>query len=138
MIVDDARRRYHVVALSYCEVQVLHRHELFKILNQGDFPETLRAIRKLALKLAFETKVVDAIYKTARAREMTTRLLRRKAQRASLRPGQRPVDELNESLNTVLSMLRQNELRLRDYEEHLKRCRQAEDELKHGNDNHHR
>lgn len=131
MIVQDACRRYHVVSLTYCEVQVLHRHELFKILNEGQFPETARAIRKLALKLAFETKAVDAVLKTARAREMATRLVRRKVQRASLRRGEQPMDELNESLTAILKLLHHNEQRIKSYEGELARCREAEEELKH-------
>lgn len=57
IILSLSRRRYRVNALSFLDVSVLHRKALKRILWEGDFLVTRKAIRRQAVRLAFRREV---------------------------------------------------------------------------------
>lgn len=68
MILNNAPRRYHVVALSYVELHELTRNGLdrIRVKYREQLPETIHNLRWYAIKLAFQKNAIHAIYKTRR------------------------------------------------------------------------
>jgi len=59
IFLDDPRRHYSAMSLSYVEVFTLTYENLVKALNKGEFPATRERIRRCSLKIALRRAFVE-------------------------------------------------------------------------------
>merc|ERR1711865_385972 len=60
MILHSSRRHYHVITLTFVDIQSLAQKDLEQIMEHGDFPLTRKIIRRSAINLCLRRYIVQA------------------------------------------------------------------------------